>query len=301
MHDPVEIASDHLLLTKQRSVEMLLDHFSSRAKGALVAPAYPYVAAAHNSGPQTKPITRLVVHDEEYPVSNHSAEDVAALFSRPSSGGSAHLVFDSDGGVRCVPDNIIAWHAPPNDGSLGAEHDGYARFSAQDWQTPGSQATLHVSALGFAYWAQHYGIPVKKITVADLLAGRRGFCGHVDVTNAYHQSTHTDPGLHFPWDQFLGLVDNALASHPVTPPAPKPHVPGYPGYVLAVGAAGQVVLAVQKRLQALGFYHGRLDSQYGPVTVGAVTAFQKKTWPRTKAQWDGKVGPTTWAKLFPNK
>jgi N-acetyl-anhydromuramyl-L-alanine amidase AmpD len=51
-----------------------------------------------------------------------------------------------------------------------------------------------------------YGIPVTKIFPADLLAGKRGICGHVDVTNAWHQSDHTDPGPDFPWASFLASV-----------------------------------------------------------------------------------------------
>lgn len=43
--------------------------------------------------------------------------------------------------------------------------------------------------------------------MADLKAGRRGICGHVDVTDAWHQSDHDDPGPWFPWDKFMAVVN----------------------------------------------------------------------------------------------
>ncbi|WP_446924560.1 hypothetical protein, partial [Klebsiella pneumoniae] len=43
--------------------------------------------------------------------------------------------------------------------------------------------------------------------MADLKAGKRGVCGHVDVTDAWHQSDHDDPGPWFPWDKFMAVVN----------------------------------------------------------------------------------------------
>jgi len=56
---------------------------------------------------------------------------------------------------------------------------------------------------------------------------------------------------------------------------------------------GDDVLAVQARLIALGFDPGRADGVYGPLTVAAVTAFQKAKGLET----DGVVGPITRATL----
>jgi N-acetyl-anhydromuramyl-L-alanine amidase AmpD len=33
-----------------------------------------------------------------------------------------------------------------------------------------------------------------------------GICGHVEVSQAFHLSTHTDPGPNFPWSQFMAVV-----------------------------------------------------------------------------------------------
>lgn len=44
----------------------------------------------------------------------------------------------------------------------------------------------------------------------ELKAGHKGLAGHVDVTNAFHQTTHTDPGDHFPWNRYLDMVQGEL-------------------------------------------------------------------------------------------
>jgi hypothetical protein len=54
-----------------------------------------------------------------------------------------------------------------------------------------------------------YGLPLVKLTPADLLAGKHGICGHVDVSQAWHQSDHSDPNnTTFPWDRFMAEVQN---------------------------------------------------------------------------------------------
>jgi hypothetical protein len=51
-------------------------------------------------------------------------------------------------------------------------------------------------------------IPLRHLSVSEVASGARsGFCGHVDVTNAYKtKGGHTDPGGQFPWDQWFDKV-----------------------------------------------------------------------------------------------
>jgi hypothetical protein len=176
------------------------------------------VQAYHVSAGSNLPVTRVVIHDEEYPVSSRSAEDVAAYFATSAAAGSAHYVVDADSEQHCVRDNAIAWHAPPNQGSIGIEMDGYARFTTAEWMQPGSQGSLKTAARRTAELCRRFGIPFDWLSVNDLLAGRHGITSHANVSAAWHQSNHTDPGPQFPAAEFMALV--RIAAGDPAPPTP---------------------------------------------------------------------------------
>lgn len=62
---------------------------------------------------------------------------------------------------------------------------------------------------------------------------------------------------------------------------------------LVKGATGPEVVALQRMLNALGFYKARIDGSFGPVTDRAVRAFQA----RFGLEVDGWAGPKTLAAL----
>ena len=69
----------------------------------------------------------------------------------------------------------------------------------------------------------HWRRWVRKLTVAELKDGLSGVIGHDTATAAFHKSTHTDPGKHFPWALFLSIAeeesknyDPASNEHPST-------------------------------------------------------------------------------------
>jgi peptidoglycan hydrolase-like protein with peptidoglycan-binding domain len=66
-----------------------------------------------------------------------------------------------------------------------------------------------------------------------------------------------------------------------------------PAPILRAGARGPEVLAVQQRLQRLGYWLGSPDGDFGPLTVQAVYAYQKVA----RLGVDGQVGPATRATL----
>jgi hypothetical protein len=49
-------------------------------------------------------------------------------------------------------------------------------------------------------------VPAIKVGPSELKAGQRGICSHKDVSDAWHQSDHWDPGTGFPWTNFMALV-----------------------------------------------------------------------------------------------
>lgn len=252
--------------------------------------------AYHFSAGTNLPVTRIVLHDEEYPPSVHSAEDVAGYFAKASSGGSAHYVVDADSVEHPLSDATIAWHAPPNKGSIGIEHDGYARYSDADWAQTGSRATLARSAVLCATLCVRHGIPVVFLTAAQLKANpaARGITTHAQVTLAFRQSDHMDPGDHFPIQAYLTAVRAEVAKltakptpiRPAYPPVTARPLPGWYHRLLRVQTpfmTGPDVKDVQERV------HVRADGFYGPETARAVEAAQH----RAHLTRDGIVGPDT--------
>lgn len=189
-----------------------------------------FVQAAHVSQGSNLPVTRIVIHGTVSPTFVGSAAQVAQYFTSPAAGGSAQYVVDPGTIIQCVAESAIAWHAPPNQGSIGWEFcdmvawdpaypNGFPNEAAWHgrWTLPLWDAMLRLGAAGVRANALKYGVPLIRINSARLLAGQGGICGHIDVSNAWHQTNHTDPGPDFPWDTFMSYV--------ITPPnQPAPPV-----------------------------------------------------------------------------
>jgi N-acetyl-anhydromuramyl-L-alanine amidase AmpD len=169
------------------------------------------VTARWYSTDSNLPVRRIVIHDEEHPFSDQSAEAVARMFATSDRKASAHYIVDGDSTIRCVPDQFVAYHAPPNTGSIGIERDGYATFTRTEWLSPyGQKAGLRQAQLVAELCVEH-DIPPRRLSVEQVRQGGRGICGHVDVSLAFGKSTHTDPGVGFPWPEFMACVTDAHA------------------------------------------------------------------------------------------
>ncbi|GIP43800.1 spore cortex-lytic enzyme [Paenibacillus sp. J45TS6] len=71
-------------------------------------------------------------------------------------------------------------------------------------------------------------------------------------------------------------------------------VPTFSQNIVTSGAYGQDVYELQGRLKYLGYYYGKIDSHFGPKTLGSVKWFQSEF----GIQVDGVVGPKTKLKLY---
>ena len=187
-------------------------------------PNPPYVGpAAHTSAGDNKPISRIVIHGTVSPCEPGGARNIAAYFRSKSAGGSAHYVVDPAEEVQVVYDGVVAWHAPPNSGSIGVELCDRQKGRGSRWSNPDHAAMLARAAVLVARLCLAYDVPIVRLSVADLKAGKNGICGHVDVSHAFRQTTHTDPGDGFPWDAFVAQV-HAEARKILGPVAPRPPV-----------------------------------------------------------------------------
>jgi hypothetical protein len=171
------------------------------------------VQAFHASDGSNLPVTRVVIHatcppDVPYPTASAAgkARSTADYFTGEGSGGSAHYVMDVAGEEHCIGEDRIAWHAPPNQHSIGIEICGQASYTSEQWLSPDVLPAVQRAADRVADICQRYGLPVEWLSVADLEAGKKGITSHANVAAAWKQSDHTDPGDAFPADQFVAMV-----------------------------------------------------------------------------------------------
>ncbi|HEV8248651.1 MAG TPA: peptidoglycan-binding domain-containing protein [Gaiellaceae bacterium] len=253
----------------------------------------PFIQARNYTRGRSGPIDVLVIHTMEAPEKPDTAENVARWFAGSTAPeASAHYCIDSNSIVQSVKDSDVAWHAPgANHNGLGFEHAGRAAQSAADWSDDYSQRCLKLSAELVARKCREHGIPVVWLRVADLLAGKRGITGHVQVSQAFKRSTHSDPGTSFPVERYLALVRSHLGDEP-THRANAPAVKAHP-QTLKHGAKGFQVKRLQRLLKQRGFDPGAIDSEFGPATEKAVRKAQKSF----GLEPDGIVGPMTWHAL----
>lgn len=195
-------------------------------------PNPPYIPSPHVSQGLNKPKKRIVLHSTVSACVPGGARAIAAFFQQPSTEGSSHYVHDPNETIQCVYDDAIAWHAPgagwsdkdhplpANIYSLGNEmcdtpgplpndKPGTAAWKAAKrswrWIRPNQIKMLHRTARSVARQAAAYDVPVQFLTVKDLKAGKEGITTHNNVSRAFHQSTHWDPGF-WPRRYFMAIT-----------------------------------------------------------------------------------------------
>lgn len=169
----------------------------------------------------TAPFLWVAIHTMEGIV---DADDAAAYFGR-SSNSSAHAVADGDKLIEgIVPYSRAAWTLRNgNEESDNLELCAFAMMTRAQWLSTKDITFYHPQLrrnvtvkrpynqlVHSANWIRSRcltrGIPLKKITSADVAARRKGVIGHVNYTEGAKDGTHWDPGPGYPWDIVMLMV-----------------------------------------------------------------------------------------------
>lgn len=170
-------------------------------------PDLPWVPPRSWTDANRTSVQLIVIHTTEGSAHARSAEDGAAYDQRRTDGTSTHYFHDSDSTIQCVRTADQAHTARTQGNRRGIHHELCGRTTI-DWTGAYAQAMLRRAAKQCARDATKWGIPVRRLTSAQVASGEKGLCGHVEITRAFPADggTHTDPGPNFPWSLFLDLV-----------------------------------------------------------------------------------------------
>lgn len=165
----------------------------------------PTPRAAADADALPLPPRLVVVHD----TSNNASAANEAHFAATRTDAeekwtSAHFYVDAGGPLGSLPLNIAAWAAY----SYANSHGWHIEMCGTNAGTTGAVPAVtiaHTAAL-VRTLCQLGGIPMVKLTPADVAAGKRGICGHRDITQGLHVGTHDDPGAGFDWSAFIAQV-----------------------------------------------------------------------------------------------
>ncbi|HEX6970273.1 MAG TPA: N-acetylmuramoyl-L-alanine amidase [Micromonosporaceae bacterium] len=153
----------------------------------------------------------IVVHDMEAGEHSDRAENTAEYFRTMPDGRvvSSHYCADNNSVIQCVRLGDVAYTVGNTAGNyrgINWEFAGFARQTREQWLDDFGVAMFRQAAPYIRADAEKYGIPLKRCSVDDLKARRKGITSHNDLRLAYGGTTHTDPGPNFPWDEFMAII-----------------------------------------------------------------------------------------------
>lgn len=174
---------------------------------------------ARHSGTTNHPPHRVVIHSAVMPCEPGRARQLAAWNREGTTGGSWHYATDPATTLQCSWDRFVCHHAPPNGHSLGIEMADHparrptGRTRRQLWELRrvwrwagrNHRRMLNRTARLTAELCVFYDLPPRWIGARKLRAGRRGVTGHAQVSRAWGESTHWDPGW-WPRRRFMRKV-----------------------------------------------------------------------------------------------
>lgn len=166
-------------------------------------------------------IRLVILHTAE---GARTVESLGSFFANSAVQASSHVGIDDTKIAQYVPYSMAAWTAGgANSISDQAELCGFARWTRAEWLGQ-HRRMLELAAQWVRERCLARGIPIRKLSPAQVAAGEPGVCGHADWSQGMRDTDHWDPGPNFPWDFVIGLAAGVPAA-PVAAPAAPPPVP----------------------------------------------------------------------------
>lgn len=162
-------------------------------------PGIAYLHALGDGGARSRTQV-VVIHATD---NTASAHDEAQYATHREDQTSAHFYVDSSGIYEALQLENVAFGCFPHGNAISVQ------FELVGLSNRIPDATMRKAAPYVAEVCRRFGIPVRKITGAQVAAGVKGICGHLDITNAFSSidgGDHTDPGSAFPWGTFINYV-----------------------------------------------------------------------------------------------
>ena len=187
---------------------------------------------AYGRGRDGKGVRLSVIHYTAGAEGRFSAEDGNAYDKRRTDGVSCHAFHDRDSTIQEVDRADRSNSAYSKGNRLGVHHELCGTVqSREQWFDEASDPTLWRAARAVAQDCIDFRLEPRRLSVPEVRAawysypnGPRGICGHVDITYAFPEDggNHTDPGVAFPWTEFIERVKIGIAelTAPITAPAP---------------------------------------------------------------------------------
>lgn len=180
------------------------------------------IASPNHSARGSTPVRLVVVHTAE---GARTKESLGRYF-QGNVGASSHVGIDAAGIESYVDYNRASWTLlNGNPISDNAELCAFARWTREQWMSTSTvdgcispRAILDNTAAWIRARCLARGIPIRKLTPAQVDAGMAGVIGHADWTYSnVGQGDHTDPesghygkGTGFPWDYVIARAADGM-------------------------------------------------------------------------------------------